>query len=1064
MVPVQLCLKNFLSYRHAVLDFAGLHVACIAGANGAGKSSLLEAIPWAIWGKSRVSCEDDIIHLGELEVEVRFSFRLQDQTYRVIRSRHRQQGSGLEFQLQTESGFRSLTAKGMRATQQVIQHHIQLDYDTFLNSAYLRQGHGDEFMAKRPRERKQLLADILNLGQYDRLAEGARERSHQIKAELGLLAKTLEQMQQQLAEAVTITNQQAEVAQAIAQLRIDQEGDRTQLAQLQQQRQQYQQHQHEIELQRQRQHHLTQDCDRLQIEWQQCDQDLRAAAEILTEAEAIASHYAQWQTWQTEDEQLSSQLRIQQSLHQRHQELQQQYNLDATAIQQPLQQAHTQRDSIDQQLQTLQTILQQRDRITHAHTQLCHARQQCQHLDQLQLAIYPLHQQQQHLHQTLTRHQLRLQTRLEELQSSLATLPQQDEADQWHHDAIALTQQLEHLQQRRIYREKVRDKGTERRHFLERLHERQRELEEKLATLTTALDALEQIHDHLLPEPNAVYIAVSRSLSSHSLPTPPSPTSASSYSSIPSSSQPLTSSSTHPPTCPLCTHPLDHDHHHIVRQQYQTEKEAVLNDLWVLREQMTASEREIHVLRDEYKAVERELSHCGALLQQQGRLEVQLRQWQTDQRQIQALTAEIEALQQTLTTEDYGHDLRAQLAEVNQQIQALGYDDKNHALARGEVQQWRWADAKMAELRQAEKTKAELQRKWERLGGAIAHYNQQLQDLAHSSLRQELADLEQQQLALGYDAAYHEQIRQRIRQGQVWVGRYQQLAMAKQNHPRLQCRLAELEQTWGDRRRSLDHLIGHLAELTHGLGIAPNQDGDYTRAIQGIEQQIQARRSQLESLIVRQGKLQQQQQQLTTLQQDYGHYQTHYQQLQHQLRVHQELQKAFGKNGIQSLMIENLLPQFEAEANRILAQISRHQLHLQFVTQRANKSKRTKGLSDGWIDTLDILIADPHGTRPYETYSGGEAFRVSFALRLALARLLAQQSGTRLQLLIIDEGFGSQDQAGCDRLIAAINAIAPEFACILTITHMPHLKAVFDTRVEVMKTPTGSQLNFIGTI
>jgi len=62
---------------------------------------------------------------------------------------------------------------------------------------------------------------------------------------------------------------------------------------------------------------------------------------------------------------------------------------------------------------------------------------------------------------------------------------------------------------------------------------------------------------------------------------------------------------------------------------------------------------------------------------------------------------------------------------------------------------------------------------------------------------------------------------------------------------------------------------------------------------------------------------------------------------------------------------------------------------------------------------------------------------VSNAIRLALARLLAQRAGAALQLLIVDEGFGTQDQEGCDRLIAAINAIASDFACILTVTTCP---------------------------
>jgi exonuclease SbcC len=196
---------------------------------------------------------------------------------------------------------------------------------------------------------------------------------------------------------------------------------------------------------------------------------------------------------------------------------------------------------------------------------------------------------------------------------------------------------------------------------------------------------------------------------------------------------------------------------------------------------------------------------------------------------------------------------------------------------------------------------------------------------------------------------------------------------------------------------------------------------------------------------------------LESLQTQYEDEYKQFQELQRQYRVHQELAIAFGKNGIQALMIENILPQLEAEANHILARLTGNQLHIQFVTQRAGRraSKKTTKL----IDTLDILIADANGTRPYETYSGGEAFRINFSIRLALARLLAQRAGTSLQMLIVDEGFGTQDAEGCDRLIAAINAISSDFSCILTVTHMPQFKEAFQTRIEVRKTEGGSQLS-----
>ena len=52
--------------------------------------------------------------------------------------------------------------------------------------------------------------------------------------------------------------------------------------------------------------------------------------------------------------------------------------------------------------------------------------------------------------------------------------------------------------------------------------------------------------------------------------------------------------------------------------------------------------------------------------------------------------------------------------------------------------------------------------------------------------------------------------------------------------------------------------------------------------------------------------------------------------------------------------------------------------------------------SRGIHETLEIYISDEVGTRNYELYSGGEAFRVNFALRLALSRLLARRAGSKL--------------------------------------------------------------------
>jgi exonuclease SbcC len=239
------------------------------------------------------------------------------------------------------------------------------------------------------------------------------------------------------------------------------------------------------------------------------------------------------------------------------------------------------------------------------------------------------------------------------------------------------------------------------------------------------------------------------------------------------------------------------------------------------------------------------------------------------------------------------------------------------------------------------------------------------------------------------------------------------------------------------------------------------QTPDTKAEITTIEQQIHQRRLQLDEKQRQLGSLQQQQHYLETLQTQHDALTAQHAKVRQQYRVYQELGQAFGKNGIQTLMIENILPQLEAETNTLLSRLSGNQLHVQFVTQKAGRSGRSAKKASKMIDTLDILIADARGTRPYETYSGGEAFRINFAIRLALAKLLAQRAGTALQMLIIDEGFGTQDAEGCDRLIAAINAIAPDFACILTVTHMPQFKEAFQTRIEVYKTPNGSHLSLV---
>jgi exonuclease SbcC len=176
-------------------------------------------------------------------------------------------------------------------------------------------------------------------------------------------------------------------------------------------------------------------------------------------------------------------------------------------------------------------------------------------------------------------------------------------------------------------------------------------------------------------------------------------------------------------------------------------------------------------------------------------------------------------------------------------------------------------------------------------------------------------------------------------------------------------------------------------------------------------------------------------------------------QLNSERNVFQELSTTFGKNGLQAYMIDEALPELEFEASELLSKLTNNRMSVRLETQRERRS--SKGLPPR--ETLDILVADEKGTRPYELFSGGEAFRVNFSLRIALSRMLARRAGSPLPTLFIDEGFGTQDAEGKSLLIESINAIREDFKCILVVTHIDEIKDAFPFRIEIIKTEeTGS--------
>jgi exonuclease SbcC len=314
--------------------------------------------------------------------------------------------------------------------------------------------------------------------------------------------------------------------------------------------------------------------------------------------------------------------------------------------------------------------------------------------------------------------------------------------------------------------------------------------------------------------------------------------------------------------------------------------------------------------------------------------------------------------------------------------------------------------------------------------------------------RTRLAEIDRALSAIGYDAAAHDAARQAEEAGRASEDEMRFLEKARAALAPLEREIAGLQQQMETLENELFRQRQEYQNAAANLQAARTQAPDLDKA-ESLLIALQEQESYLQREV---GAARQRVDVLDEQKRRKKELEAQREQLAVQARQYKQLERAFGKDGVPALLIEQALPEIENKANEILARLSSGSMSVRFVTQAAYKDKSRDDLRE----TLDIQISDGAGTRDYEMFSGGEAFRVNFAIRLALSEVLAQRAGARLQTLVIDEGFGSQDAQGRQRLIEAINLVRSDFAKIIVITHLDELKDAFPARIEVEKTALGS--------
>ena len=1012
MVPVSLRLKNFLSYGSQAkeLDFSHFHVACLSGANGQGKSALLDAITWAIWGKTeRGRGHAHLVRTGSEKdvMRVELVFAIEEARYRIVRiyenSVHRvelhQAGEA------SNSGYRPLSGTGVKETQSNIERLVGLDYPTFINSAYLLQGRSNEFTRGSPGERKQVLGKILNLQRYEVLREQAILKKSSAAATAERTAAQIEQLTVQIDEAPQLRSRHKELTQSAAEQSqaLERIGEEVQalvgeLASLESKEKLVTTLAADIV-------HLTEQIDQFSLEKKRVQDQLNETEALIGQSEAIQGRFEDKTAIEKELQAQEDKRAKHQSLVRQRDKLDRELTRLKTEFDKKLSQQTSKKALLELQISELEeaetkrrpAIVTRLDRARQAQTAAAKLRKKKSEVDKMDAEIAACRLD-------LEQERLALDAQLKTLEASLTQVNQE-------------LQTIKTLQARR---EALMDSL----HKRADLEAHMQAVEEKgiaISSLTNTLNGkIEAWLSNLAERKEQIAYMVNPGAAS----------------------------------CPTCGTELTETHRASVAQELQIAAEELQQNIENGRRQSDQHSRKLKELRAQYKSQAEQLKQIDRDQQALAALEEVLNAALLKQEQAQQMSHQIDGIRTQLSEESYKEAVKMRLAGLEKRRQKTEFNatEYDQAVARAGAigpleDELSGIDSKLARKPALESD----------LNGCLQEIKQWERELTGgaqiASLVEKDGQVKAQIESLGFDSVHLDRLRQKLSTlssaGQDLI-RLQEGIKAKPEYVR---RLERLEQ---DIQHAASNRTSKQADQqSHSKALA-GKPAVEEALLSGRRKQheLQSKWGELQGRI---GKVEEQQKQIMRNREERKSARNKLRRAKDDVVIYGHLQKAFSRRGIPSLIIEQSIHEIEQRANQLLGRLTdgRMRIQIQMLTEK---------LTGGTRETLEIRVSDELGAyRPYETYSGGEAFRINFALRIALSQLLAARSGVPIRTLVIDEGFGTQDEHGIQCIVDAITEVRKDFEKILIITHLDAVKDAFAVRIEVAKDPvTGSSFNLIG--
>lgn len=992
-----------MSYEDATLDLNGVPVACLTGANGAGKSALLDAVTWSIFEEARAS-SDELIRLGQREMWVDVTFSHENRLYRIRRSRQRGGKAGsakatskghLEFMVADSIGaenikWNSLTAASMKETGKHILDLLRMDYDTFLNSVYLKQGRSDEFTLKPPSERKQVLSEILGLSYFDRLRDEARDRCKFLKGKLEFLASAVSHADQ-LRERQVETEQELNQAQSeLADTTVMAADIEDKVKELTHRVQSLKLVEANIQGNTKRLSESRLALARLTQESAEMTGRKLSLSTLLDNSQGLEKDLAEFESTRLQVEMLDNLQLSMQELSEKKITL----SGELARIRSRLELTLEQREKeLTEQTARRSELLKQTDGAEKVQAQYLEYKQMLDTESAMSLKQESFNQ--------LTRRQQELTAVLQELKIRLeAEIGQKENA---LNDLQALSGGEENLSQEG---RSLEEEGKE----LDRLEAEFEVCEKRGLTIRSQMESSDiKVED--LKNRQHENLEKIRELKEHS------------HSSI----------------CPLCCSPIV-DRAAVV-DRYLNQNEAMRSEIARLESEKENLSQELVKLRRTYQELKRLLAGRKELDKRIGQYNERMRAVSKAQDNVDKLKSELVALKDKLESNNFGQLERESLIQVRAELAVIDFDPAVYSSLSSQIRLKRHLEGRKEQLEKDLAELKQLEEKQPNLATAIKSIKEEIDSEAYGQdIRLQLADVQSRLKESAYSRDEHARLKQRLSE-------LFHLAEKARDIKRAEAELPELRQKLQDITAEIDRtqaLILSVESEQETLNLEFSSLDKTEAALQGLTPALLEIQEQKSTAASRVAVLIEKQSVLVKELELIGERLIEIGSLKDDLEDYDYLAEALGKKGIQAVIIENAIPEIESEANRILSRLTDNKMHVALITQAKTKSGTM-------TETLDLVIGDELGTRNYELYSGGEAFKVNFALRIALSRLLARRAGSKLETLIIDEGFGSQDDASRERLVKAIKLVQQEFSRVLIITHIADVREMFPVQIQVSK-------------